>query len=489
MGLENLSAFEIVKQLSSGGLSSLECTRFFIERIAESQSAFNAFITTSESALEEAEAIDARRAAGEPLGPMAGIPIAIKDGICTSGLKTTAGSKMLKDFVPPYDATIVSKLRNADAIVIGKTNMDEFAMGSSTENSFFGVSSNPWNTNHVPGGSSGGSATSVAAGLAPFAIGSDTGGSIRQPAAFCGITGLKPTYGRVSRFGLIAFASSLDQIGPMTKTAEDAALVMSIIAGHDSKDSTSASNDLPDFLNAVEPSTESSPLSGLKIGLCQEHFEDGIDPEIESSVHESIKVFESLGATVTPIQLPNNKYAVATYYVIAPCEASSNLARYDGVRYTHRASASDLEEMYCHSRADGFGNEVKKRIMLGTYALSSGYYDAYYIKASKVRRLIKQDYDSAFSTVDLILGPTTPTPAFKIGQHIKDPLAMYLADVFTVSANLAGIPAISIPCGQTQSGLPIGLQLQARSFAEAQLLKVAHQFQTATDWHLQRPSS
>jgi aspartyl-tRNA(Asn)/glutamyl-tRNA(Gln) amidotransferase subunit A len=440
-------------------------------------------------AIETAEKIDVKRAAGKPVGQLAGLPIAIKDGICTAGLRTTAGSKMLEDFVPPYDATIVSRLNDADAIVIGKTNMDEFAMGSSTENSFFGVAKNPWNEQHVPGGSSGGSAACVAGGLAPVAIGSDTGGSIRQPAAFCGITGLKPTYGRVSRYGLIAFASSLDQIGPMTSTVEDAALIMSVIAGHDSRDSTSAKNELPDFLNSIADTVGSKPLAGIRIGVCQEHFEAGLDSEVESAVRESTKVFEALGAEIKHVRLPNTKFAVATYYVVAPCEASSNLSRYDGVRYTHRAAAEDLEQMYCETRAEGFGEEVKKRIMLGTHALSSGYYDAYYLKASKVRRLIKQDYDLAFESVDLILGPTTPTPAFEIGQHSQDPLAMYLADIYTVSANLAGVPAISIPCGLSGSGLPIGLQLQARSFEEATLLKTAHQFQQATDWHQRRPQA
>ena len=485
MDLSTLSAGELVKQLSGGELTAKSCTESFLDRIKQHDQSLNSFVSTAESAIATAESVDARRSAGKPVGPLAGLPVAVKDGICTAGIATTAGSKMLEKFVPAFDATMVKQLIDADAVVIGKTNMDEFAMGSSTENSFFGVTKNPWSDQHVPGGSSGGSAACVAADMAPVSIGSDTGGSIRQPAAFCGITGLKPTYGRVSRFGLIAFASSLDQIGPMARSAEDCALVMNVISGHDTKDSTSAKNDVPDFTATLGDS-----LKGLRIGICKEHFGDGLESEVENAVTESVKVLESLGAETVEISLPHTPYAVATYYVIAPCEASSNLARFDGVRYTHRAAtAKDLTEMYCQTRAEGFGEEVKKRIMLGTYALSSGYYDAYYLKASKVRRMIKHDYDAAFEKVDLILGPTTPTTAFKIGEHTQNALAMYLADIYTVSANLAGIPAISIPCGLTSEGMPVGLQLQARSFDEASLLRAAHQFQQQTDWHTRRPNA
>ena len=484
MDLARLPASQILKRLSTGEVTAADCVAFFQNQIQSKNESLNAFVSLSDSANDLAADIDSRRAAGKSVGPLAGLPVAIKDGICTAGLATTAGSRMLEDFVPPFDATIVQKLKDADAIVIGKTNMDEFAMGSSTEHSFFGDTRNPWSTQHVPGGSSGGSAACVAADMAPVAIGSDTGGSIRQPASFCGITGLKPTYGRVSRFGLIAFASSLDQIGPMTRTAEDCGLILSLIAGHDPRDSTSAKNEPDDWTEAIH-----RPLAGVRIGICREHFDEGLDPQIENSIREAVKVLQALGATTQEIHLPHTPYAVATYYVIAPCEASSNLARYDGVRYTIRHAAEDLEQMYCQTRAEGFGNEVKKRIMLGTYALSSGYYDAYYLKASQVRRMIKQDYDQAFEEVDLILGPTTPTTAFRIGEHSKDPLAMYLADIYTVSANLAGIPAISIPCGICAQGLPIGLQLQARSFDESSLLQAAHQFQTVTDWHLRRPTA
>lgn len=482
MDLSSLSAAELVNELSSGNLKAADCVQHFLDCIAHQNKTFNAFISTSDAALQAACEIDARRAAGKPIGRLAGLPIAIKDGICTAGMKTTAGSKMLEQFIPPYDATIVSRLNESDAVVIGKTNMDEFAMGSSTEHSHFGAVKNPWSLDRVPGGSSGGSAAVVAADMTPVAIGSDTGGSIRQPASFCGITGLKPTYGRVSRYGLIEFGSSLDQIGPMTRSARDAALIMSVIAGHDARDSTSAKNEVPEFEEAIE-----KPLNGIRIGICREHFDEGLDSQVHSCITEAISVFESLGADTCEIHLPHTQYAVATYYVVAPCEASSNLARYDGVRYTYRAAAENLEQMYCQTRASGFGDEVKQRIMLGTYALSSGYYDAYYLKASKVRRMIKHDYDQAFESVDLILGPTCPTTAFKIGEHSQDALAMYLADIYTVSANLAGVPAISIPAGISLDGLPIGLQLQARAFDECTLLQAAHQFQTVTDWHQARP--
>ena len=488
MDLTKLSATQLLDQLKSGDLSAADCTEFFLLRIEANQS-LNAFVDVGENgsgSLAKSAALARTRAAaidaGDIKGPLAGLPIAIKDGICAAGVETTASSRMLERFVPSYDATCVAQLNQAAAINVGKTNMDEFAMGSSTENSYFGPSLNPFNTQHVPGGSSGGSATAVAAGLAPIALGSDTGGSIRQPASFCGITGLKPTYGRVSRFGLIAFASSLDQIGPMAWTAEDCALAMNYISGHDPQDSTSAKEAVPDFTQGLTDS-----LAGLKIGIAPEVFGDGIDPAVETAVRDAIKVYQDLGAEVVEIDLPHTAAAVATYYVIAPCEASSNLSRYDGVRYTYRSAADSLDQMYMNTRGEGFGAEVKRRIVLGTYALSSGYYDAYYLQASKVRRMIKHDYDQAFKKVDLILGPTTPTTAFKLGQHAADPLAMYLADVYTVSANLAGVPAISLPCGMSE-GLPIGLHLQGRAFDESTLLKAAHQYQQVTQWHEQRPS-
>lgn len=483
MTLSALNADVIVDKLNAGEVTATDCVQHFLDRIQSHNGDLNAFISISESAVEQAESIDQLRKAGKPVGCLAGLPIAIKDGICVAGQPTTAGSRMLEKFSPPYDATIVEKLKSAGAIIIGKTNMDEFAMGSSTENSFFGPTANPWANNRVPGGSSGGSAACVAGRLAPVAIGSDTGGSIRQPASFCGITGLKPTYGSVSRYGLIAFASSLDQIGPMTRTAKESALLMSVIAGFDPRDSTSSKIQVADFLNSLE-----SPINGLRIGVVREHLDEGLNSEVNSKITDAISVFKQLGANIEEIEMPHTKSAIAAYYIIAPCEASSNLARYDGVRYTFRAQADDLEEMYRKTRGQGFGDEVKQRIMLGTYALSSGYYEAYYLKASKVRRMIKQDYDEAFQKVDLILGPTTPTTAFKLGQHTQDPLAMYLADIYTVSANLAGIPAISVPVEPSSTGLPIGLQLQGRAYEENTLLQAAHQFQIATSWHTATPS-
>lgn len=483
MTLSALNADVIVDKLNAGEVTATDCVQHFLDRIQSHNGDLNAFISISDSAVEQAESIDQLRKSGKPVGCLAGLPIAIKDGICVAGQPTTAGSRMLEKFSPPYDATIVEKLKSAGAIIIGKTNMDEFAMGSSTENSFFGSTANPWATNRVPGGSSGGSAACVAGRLAPVAIGSDTGGSIRQPASFCGITGLKPTYGSVSRYGLIAFASSLDQIGPMTRTAKESALLMSVIAGFDPRDSTSSKIQVADFLNNLE-----SPINGLRIGVVREHLDEGLNSEVNTKITDAISVFKQLGANIEEIEMPHTKSAIAAYYIIAPCEASSNLARYDGVRYTFRAQADDLEEMYRKTRGQGFGDEVKQRIMLGTYALSSGYYEAYYLKASKVRRMIKQDYDEAFQKVDLILGPTTPTTAFKLGQHTQDPLAMYLADIYTVSANLAGIPAISVPVEPSSTGLPIGLQLQGRAYEENTLLQAAHQFQIATSWHTATPS-
>lgn len=507
----DLSAAELAANFRAGKASALEITRAFVDRIAKYDGQIGAFLRfDAELALERARAIDAKRAAGAPLGPLAGVPVAVKDLLCSRGEITSCGSRMLANFRPPYDATVVARLKAADAVLIGRTNLDEFAMGGSTENSAFQKTCNPWNVACTPGGSSGGAAASVAASFAPLSIGTDTGGSIRQPAGLCGVTGLKPTYGRVSRFGLVAFASSLDQIGPLAHSAHDAALLLEAIAGRDPHDSTSVDRPVPEYSQTIN-----QPLAGLRLGLVREHFGAGLDAEVEAAVREAVKVYESLGAKVIDVSLPHSKYGVAAYYIIAPSEASSNLARYDGVHYGHRteegrlqaewnderrrliaagqsAAAERLESplvrMYRRSRAEGFGPEVKRRIMLGTYALSAGYYDAYYLKALKVRRLIRQDYDKAFEQVDLIVGPVTTSPAFKLGEKVDDPLAMYLVDLYTVSANLAGIGGIAFPCGFSKSGLPIGLQLQAPPFEEARLFRGAHLFQQATDWHARRPA-
>jgi len=486
----DLSAIDLVAAVRQGDLSAVQCTEAFLNRIQYCNGAINAFLHVDRAgALACAESIDVRRRSGQPLGPLAGLPVAVKDALCTADLPTTAASKMLENFRPPYDAFVVSRLRQADAVIVGKTNMDEFAMGGSNENSAFGPVHNPWDFSRAPGGSSGGSAACVAADMTPVAIGSDTGGSIRQPAGLCGITGLKPTYGRVSRRGLIAFASSLDQIGPMARSAADCALVLETIAGHDPGDSTSLTDAVPRYTSLLE-----QPLAGVRVGRVPEHFAAGLDPEVAKGVEEAFAVLKAAGATVHDIAMPHAKYGVATYYLVAPCEASSNLARYDGAHYGHRASAkpssafeSPLIEMYCRSRAEGFGPEVKRRIMLGTYALSSGYYDAYYAKALKVRRLIRQDYLDAFEHVDLIGGPVSATPAFKLGEKTGDPLAMYLVDLYTVSTNLAGVGGISFPCGFTKSGLPIGFQLQAPALGEPLLLRASDRFQRLTDWHLRRP--
>ncbi len=486
----DLSAIDLVAAVRQGDLSAVQCTEAFLNRIQYCNGAINAFLSVDRAgALACAESIDVRRRSGQPLGPLAGLPVAVKDALCTADLPTTAASKMLENFRPPYDAFVVSRLRQADAVIVGKTNMDEFAMGGSNENSAFGPVHNPWDFSRAPGGSSGGSAACVAADMTPVAIGSDTGGSIRQPAGLCGITGLKPTYGRVSRRGLIAFASSLDQIGPMARSAADCALVLETIAGHDPGDSTSLTDAVPRYTSLLE-----QPLAGVRVGRVPEHFAAGLDPEVAKGVEEAFAVLKAAGATVHDIAMPHAKYGVATYYLVAPCEASSNLARYDGAHYGHRASAkpssafeSPLIEMYCRSRAEGFGPEVKRRIMLGTYALSSGYYDAYYAKALKVRRLIRQDYLDAFEHVDLIGGPVSATPAFKLGEKTGDPLAMYLVDLYTVSTNLAGVGGISFPCGFTKSGLPIGFQLQAPALGEPLLLRASDRFQRLTDWHLRRP--
>ena len=499
-----MSAVDLVAALRQGDITAVQCTTVFLDRIEATNGTINAFLTVDrEGALVRAADIDARRKAGKPLGALAGLPVALKDVLCTNDMPTTCASKMLKGFRPPYDADVVTRLRRADAVFVGKTNMDEFAMGGSNENSAFGPVRNPWDLSRAPGGSSGGSAACVAADMAPVAIGSDTGGSIRQPAGLCGITGLKPTYGRVSRRGLVAFASSLDQIGPMARSAADCALIMETIAGHDPGDSTSLSVDVPRYTDLLD-----KPLSGVRIGRVPEHYAEGLDPEVAKGVEEAFAVLKAAGATVHDVQLPHAKYGIPTYYLIAPCEASSNLARYDGAHYGHRAEPgkghraepgghaakaggfeSPLVEMYCRSRAEGFGPEVKRRIMLGTYALSAGYYDAYYAKALRVRRLIRQDYLDAFQSVDLIGGPVSATPAFKLGEKTDDPLAMYLVDLYTVGTNLAGVGGISFPCGFTKSGLPIGFQLQAPPLAEPLLLQAADRFQRLTDWHRRRPKA
>ncbi|MDA7951190.1 MAG: aspartyl/glutamyl-tRNA amidotransferase subunit A [Pirellulaceae bacterium] len=506
MSILEYSATELKKKLEAKELTSVEVVTAYLNQIKEYDGEIRAFsFVNEEEALNQAAEVDSRRKRGEKVGLLAGIPVAVKEVLATEGQKTTCSSKMLENFVSPYNATVVQKIKDEDGILLGRTNMDEFAMGSSTENSAFGATSNPWNTDYVPGGSSGGAAACVAADMAPLSLGTDTGGSIRQPAGLCGIVGLKPTYGRVSRYGLVAFASSLDQVGPMTRTVADSALLLQAIAGHDRLDSTSANVEVPDYLNDLE-----KPLAGLRLGVVTEHFGEGLDEEVRQAVNDSIEVYRSLGATISEVSLPHNKYGIAAYYLIAPSEASSNLARYDGVHYGYRAdereiwqelteerhrlvadgdersATSPLVKMYCKTRSEGFGAEVKRRIMLGTYALSAGYYDAYYLKALKVRRLIQKDYLEAFKEVDLLIGPVTPTPAFKTGEKTGDPLSMYLGDLFTVCTNLAGVAAISIPCGFSKDGLPIGLQLQSPQFHEQQLLRVAHMYQTQTDWHIKR---
>jgi aspartyl-tRNA(Asn)/glutamyl-tRNA(Gln) amidotransferase subunit A len=484
MSIIGATAGELLKRLDRGDLQSQEVVSAFLDAIAAQDGKIKAFLHVDrERALAQARAVDEKRQRGKRLGKLAGLPVAIKDVICTHGERTTCSSRMLEKFVSPYDAHVISRLREADAVLIGKTNMDEFAMGSSTENSAFQTTRNPWDLDRTPGGSSGGSAAAVAASMAPLALGSDTGGSIRQPAGFCGVVGLKPTYGRVSRFGLVAYASSLDQIGPFANDVAGAALLLEAIAGHDRRDSTSVNDEVPEYSLRVE-----EPLKGLRIGIAREHFVSGLDNEVEKAIRTALEVYRSLGAEVQEISLPHSKYAVAVYYIVAPCEASSNLARYDGVHYGYRAATFDnMIDMYCASRAEGFGTEVKRRIMLGTYSLSAGYYDAYYLKALKVRRLIRNDFDKAFRSVDIIASPVAPTPAFRIGELINDPLAMYLSDIYTISANLAGLPGITIPAGFSQSNLPIGLQLLAEPFAEERLLRAARMYERETDWHRRRP--
>lgn len=473
----------LAQKLRNKDISSVELTRLFLARIAKLDPQLNSFITVSEQrALEQAAAADALLQSGKGTS-LTGIPVAHKDLFCTEGTLTTCGSKMLHNFVPPYESTVTSRIQQAGAIMLGKTNMDEFAMGSSNENSFYGAVKNPWNLDMVPGGSSGGSAAAIAAGLAVAATGTDTGGSIRQPASFCGITGLKPTYGRVSRFGMIAYASSLDQGGPMAKSAEDCAHLMQAMAGFDEKDSTSADKPADDYLANLN-----APLTGLKIGLPKEYFGEGLDSKVADVIMAAVKEFEKLGATVKEISLPNLQLSIPSYYVIAPSEASSNLSRFDGVRFGHRCDdPKDLLDMYTRSRAEGFGTEVQKRIMVGTYALSEGYYDAYYLKAQKIRRLIKEDFVKALEEVDVIMGPVAPTTAFGLGSKTSDPVAMYLEDIYTLSVNLAGIPAMSVPAGFAD-GMPVGLQVMGNYFAEAKLLNIAHQYQQHTDWHLQTPT-
>ncbi|MDG2222742.1 MAG: Asp-tRNA(Asn)/Glu-tRNA(Gln) amidotransferase subunit GatA [Rubripirellula sp.] len=489
------SALEILRLQSTGEASAVDVTKKVFESIESSESSINAFTHVDrDGALATAEAIDKKRRAGEPLGPLAGVPVAAKDVLCTRDMPTTCSSNMLRHFRPPYDATVIEKLRQADAVIVGKTNMDEFAMGASTETSAFGVTRNPWDTSRTPGGSSGGAVACVAAGNVPLSLGSDTGGSIRQPSGFCGVTGLKPTYGRVSRYGLIAFASSLDQIGPIGWSVPDVALLLQAISGFEPRDSTSLDREVPDYTSALQ----TSDLRGLRIGVLRDALDtDGIDDQVRTAVLDAMQVFKSAGAELVDVNLPHSEYWVPTYYVIAPSEASSNLSRYDGAHYGHRATEIDpaqveqlgpLHATYCQSRGEGFGAEVKRRIMVGTYALSEGYADQYYNQALKARRLIKGDYDTAFTQADLLLGPVSPTPAFPLGEKVDDPIQMYLCDLFTVGANLAGIPAISLPAGLNSEGLPLAIQLQAPALQETRLLFAGAAYQTTTDHHQRRPN-
>ena len=484
--MEDLSAKELRDRITAGRITSLEATRAIFARIRKFEPTIGAYISTyEERALEVAADVDRRIAAGQPVGQLAGVPVAVKDNMCTTFGATTCASKILENFHAPYNATVVEKLLAADAVIVGKANMDEFAMGSSTENSGLKRTVNPWDTARVPGGSSGGSAAAVAAKLCFAALGSDTGGSIRLPASFCGVVGLKPTYGRVSRFGLVAYGSSLDQIGPITRTVADTALMMNVIAGHDPADSTSvdeATAPVCDYLAQLD-----EPVERLKIAIVPQ-FAAGADRLVQQTLSEAIEIYKRLGAEITEIDMPHLDYAIAAYYVIATAEASSNLARYDGVHYGHRtANPKDYIEVYSKSRAEAFGQEVKRRIMLGTYALSSGYYDAYYLKALKVRNLIRGDFSAAFERCDCIVMPVAPTTAFKIGEKVNDPLQMYLSDIYTIAANLAGVPGISIPCGFDDKGLPIGLQIMAPAFAEDKLLRIARMYEKETDWHKSTP--
>jgi aspartyl-tRNA(Asn)/glutamyl-tRNA(Gln) amidotransferase subunit A len=482
--MENLTAKQLRDKIAAGKTKSVDATKAVFAQIERNDSKIGSYISTfKDQALEKAKQIDEKIAAKEKVGALAGVPIAIKDNMCTTFGNTTCASKILENFQAPYNATVVEKLIAADAIIIGKANMDEFAMGSSTENSGLLQTKNPWDISRVPGGSSGGSAAAVAAGMCLAALGSDTGGSIRQPAGFCGVVGLKPTYGRVSRYGLVAYGSSLDQIGPVTQTVEDCALMLNVIAGHDVADSTSVETDECDYLKRIN-----EPIENLKIAVVPQ-FNAGADSAVQDAVIKAIEIYKGLGAEIVEIEMPHFEYAIAAYYVIATAEASSNLARYDGVHYGHRSEkAENYIEVYSKSRAEGFGQEVKRRIMLGTYALSSGYYDAYYLKALKVRNLIRRDFVQAFEKCDCIMMPVAPTTAFKIGEKTDDPLKMYLSDIYTISANLAGVPGISLPCGFDGDGLPIGLQILAETFAEEKLLRIANMFEKQTDWHTKKPT-
>jgi aspartyl-tRNA(Asn)/glutamyl-tRNA(Gln) amidotransferase subunit A len=480
--MHNKTLAELSQGLRKHEFSSVELAQHFLARIRQHEAQINAFVTVTEAqALAQAQAADARIAAGEA-GPLLGLPIAQKDIFCTKGVRTSCGSKMLDNFIAPYNATVVERFEQAGVAMLGKLNMDEFAMGSSNETSYYGPVKNPWDLNTVPGGSSGGSAAAIAARLTPAATGTDTGGSIRQPASFCGITGIKPTYGRVSRWGMIAFASSLDQGGPMARTAEDCAMMLQAMAGFDEKDSTSVDLPVPDYGAHLHDS-----LEGLRIGLPKEFFGEGLDADIARLIDAAVAEYRKLGAQVKEISLPNMHLSAPAYYVVAPAECSSNLARFDGVRYGHRCEhPKDLKDLYMRSRAEGFGAEVKRRILIGTYALSAGYYDAYYLKAQKIRRLISEDFKQAFQAVDVIMGPTSPSVAFRFGEKIADPIAMYLSDIYTIAVNLAGLPGLSIPVGFSKA-LPVGMQIIGNYFSEARLLNVAHRYQQATDWHQQAP--
>ncbi len=470
------------QKLKKKEISSKELTELFLKRIEKYDSKLNSYLTINERAIKEAEDADRKIASGGD-GELLGIPMALKDIFLTKGLKTTCASKILENFVPPYDSTVVEKLKKAGYVLLGKVNLDEFAMGSSTENSAFGPTHNPWDLNRAPGGSSGGSSAAMSAHLAAGTLGTDTGGSIRQPAAFCGVVGLKPTYGRVTRYGIIAFASSLDQVGPITTDVEDAAILLKVIAGKDPRDSTSVDKEVPDYPVLIKDKVE-----GLVAGLPVEYFGEGLDSEVRKKIDEAIGVLKKLGVKFKEISLPHTHYAIAAYYIVAPAEASSNLARYDGIRYGLRVKGKDLIDTYFESRSKGFGAEVKRRIMLGTYALSAGYYDAYYLKALKVRTIIRNDFLEAFKDVDVIITPTTPTPAFKLGEKIDDPLQMYLSDIFTVSVNLAGLPGLSVPVGFNPDGLPIGMQIIGRPFDEITVMKVGYNYQCETEWHKEIPS-
>ncbi len=487
MPVGELTAIELRDRIAAGQTGSMEATRAVLDRISRIDPTVGAYLATfGDRALQAAKDVDRRIAAGELVGPLAGVPVAIKDVLCTSFGTTTCGSRMLENFRSPYDATVVRKLLAADAIIVGKTNMDEFAMGSSTENSGLRKTVNPWDTSRVPGGSSGGSAAAVAARLCSAALGSDTGGSIRQPASFCGVVGLKPTYGRVSRYGLVAYGSSLDQVGPMARTVADAAMLLNVIAGHDPADSTSVSEQLAPVSNYLEKLDE--PVDGLRIGVAP-GFNAGAEPAVLQAIHKAIDSYRDAGAEIIEVDMPHLDYAIAAYYVIATAEASSNLARYDGVHYGYRTkNPASYIEVYTKSREEAFGKEVKRRIMLGTYALSSGYYDAYYLKALKVRNLIRGDFVRAFEQCDCIMMPVAPTTAFKIGEKVDDPLKMYLSDIYTIAVNLAGIPGISVPCGFDDAGLPIGLQILTPAFSEARLLRIARMYEARTDWHTRSPA-